>query len=177
MVGEDLKMSKILVREAFENAIKVNAAIGGSTNFIVHLLAIAGRAGVELDLDDFDRLGSHLPLLVNLMPSGKYLMEDFYYAGGLPVVIQELADQLHMDALTVTGKTLGANIAGTVCHDRDVIAPLDQPLIAEAGLAVLRGNLCEGGAIIKPSAASPKLMQHRGQAVVFETIEDYHERI
>ena len=177
MVGEDLKMSKILVREAFENSIKVNAAIGGSTNFIVHLLAIAGRVGVELDLDDFDRLGSHLPLLVNLMPSGKYLMEDFYYAGGLPVVIQELADQLHMDALTVTGKTLGENIAGNVCHDRDVIAPLDQPLIAEAGLAVLRGNLCEGGAIIKPSAASPELMQHRGQAVVFATIEDYHERI
>jgi len=177
MVHEDLKLSNILVREAFENSIKVNAAIGGSTNFIVHLLAIAGRVGVELDLDDFDRLGSQLPLLVNLMPAGKYLMEDFYYAGGLPVVIQELQDQLYMDALTVTGKSLGENIAGTVCHNRDVIAALDKPLIEAAGLAVLRGNLCEGGSIIKPSAASPELMQHRGRAVVFKTIEDYNERI
>ena len=177
MVHEDLKLSSILGRAAFENSIKVNAAIGGSTNFIVHLLAIAGRVGVELDLDDFDRLGSQLPLLVNLMPAGKYLMEDFYYAGGLPVVIQELQDQLHMDAPTVTGKSLGDNIAGTVCYNRDVIAALDKPLIEAAGLAVLRGNLCANGAIIKPSAASPELMQHRGRAVVFKTIEDYNERI
>ncbi|MBT6623896.1 MAG: dihydroxy-acid dehydratase [Gemmatimonadetes bacterium] len=177
MVNEDLKMSDILVREAFENSIKVNAAIGGSTNFIVHLLAIAGRVGIELNLDDFDRLGSQLPLLVNLMPAGKYLMEDFYYAGGLPVIIQELKDELYMDALTVTGKSLGENIEGTVCYDRDVIAPMEKPLIEAAGLAVLRGNLCEGGSIIKPSAATPELMQHRGRAVVFETIEDYNERI
>lgn len=177
MVAEDLVMSKILVREAFENSIKVNAAIGGSTNFIVHLLAIAGRIGVQLELDDFDRLGSHLPLLVNLMPSGKYLMEDFYYAGGLPVVIDELRNELDLDVATVTGKSLGENNEGVVCYNRDVIAPLDKPLIEAAGLAVLRGNLCEDGAIIKPSAASPELMQHRGKAVVFETIEDYHERI
>ena len=177
MVKENLKMSDILVREAFENSIKVNAAIGGSTNFIVHLLAIAGRVGIELNLDDFDRLGSQLPLLVNLMPAGKYLMEDFYYAGGLPVIIQELNDELYMDALTVTGKSLGENIEGTVCYDHDVIAPMEKPLIEAAGLAVLRGNLCEGGSIIKPSAATPELMQHRGRAVVFETIEDYNERI
>ena len=177
MVKENLKMSDILVREAFENSIKVNAAIGGSTNFIVHLLAIAGRVGIELNLDDFDRLGSQLPLLVNLMPAGKYLMEDFYYAGGLPVIIQELKDELYMDALTVTGKSLCENIEGTVCYDRDVIAPMEKPLIEAAGLAVLRGNLCEGGSIIKPSAATPELMQHRGRALVFETIEDYNERI
>ena len=153
MVREDLKMSAILGRAAFENAIKVNAAIGGSTNFVVHLLALAGRVGVELSLDDFDRLGSALPLLVNLMPAGKYLMEDFYYAGGLPVVIQELKDSLDLNALTATGKSLGENVAGAVCYNRDVIASLDAPLIEAAGLAVLRGNLCEDGAIIKPSAA------------------------
>jgi dihydroxy-acid dehydratase len=177
MVGENLVMSDILVREAFENAIVVNAVIGGSTNFTVHLLALAGRVGVKVELDDFDRLGSHLPLLVNLMPSGKYLMEDFYYAGGLPVIIQELKDELHMGAKTVTGKSLGEDVAGAECYNRDVIAPLDKPLIEAAGLAVLRGNLCEDGAIIKPSAATPELMQHRGRAVVFATIEDYDERI
>jgi dihydroxy-acid dehydratase len=177
MAREGLALSKILTRLAFENAIRVNAAVGGSSNFVVHLLALAGRAGVPLDLDDFDRLGSRMPLLVNLMPSGQYLMEDFYYAGGLPVVIQELKDYLHLDALTVNGKTLGENTAGAPCYNREVIASIDQPLKEEAGLAVLRGNLCENGAIIKPSAASPHLMQHRGRAVVFETIEDYHERI
>ena len=177
MVREDLKMSDILGRAAFDNAIKINAAIGGSTNCVVHLLALAGRVGVELSLDDFDRLGSELPLLVNLMPAGKYLMEDFYYAGGLPVVIQELKDSLDLDALTATGKSLGENVAGSACYNRDVIVPLAAPLIEAAGLAVLRGNLCADGAIIKPSAASPKLMQHRGRAVVFATIEDYHERI
>jgi L-arabonate dehydrase len=177
MVREGLVMSKILTRKAFENAIRVNAAVGGSSNFVVHLLALAGRVGVPLELADFDRLGSRLPLLVNLMPSGKYLMEDFYYAGGLPVVIQELKEVLHLDALTVTGKSLGENTAGAPCYNREVIACLEQPLQEEAGLAVLYGNLCEQGAIIKPSAASPHLMQHRGRAVVFETIEDYHERI
>ena len=177
MVHEDLRISKVLTREAFENAIRVNAAVGGSTNFVVHLLALAGRVGVELDLADFDRLGSHLPLLVNLMPSGQYLMEDFYYAGGLPVVIQELKEHLHLDALTVNGKTLGENTQNAPCYNREVITTADKPVIEEAGIAVLRGNLCEDGAIIKPSAASPELMRHRGRAVVFETIEDYHERI
>jgi dihydroxy-acid dehydratase len=177
MVREGLVISKILTRKAFENAIRVNAAVGGSSNFVVHLLALAGRVGVPLELADFDRLGSRLPLLVNLMPSGKYLMEDFYYAGGLPVVIQELKEVLHMDALTVTGKSIGENTVGAPCYNREVIACIEQPLQEEAGLAVLYGNLCEQGAIIKPSAASPHLMQHRGRAVVFETIEDYHERI
>lgn len=176
-VQEDLRPSKILKRENFENAIMINAAIGGSTNFVVHLLAIAGRAGVELTVDDFDRLGSHQPLLVNLMPSGKYLMEDFYYAGGLPSVIQELKDRLHLDALTVTGHSIGKNTEEVPCYNRDVIASVDQPLIEEAGIAVLKGNLCENSAIIKLSAASPELMQHRGKAVVFEDIDDYHERI
>ncbi len=177
MVKEDLRPSQILTRENFENAIMVNAAIGGSTNFVVHLLAIAGRVGVDLSLDDFDRLGSGLPLLVNLMPSGQYLMEDFYYAGGVPVVVQELKEHLHMDAPTVTGKSIGENTAGVVCHNRDVIATVEQPLIERSGIAVLKGNLAEQGAIIKPSAASPELMQHRGPAVVFEDIDDYHARI
>jgi dihydroxy-acid dehydratase len=177
MVKEDLRPSQILRRENFENAIMLNAAIGGSTNFVVHLLAIAGRAGVELSLDDFDRLGSHLPLLVNLMPSGQYLMEDFYYAGGLPVVMQELKEHLHMDARTVTGRSFGENTSGAVCYNRDVIASIEQPVKSEAGIAVIKGNLAESGAIIKPSAASPELMQHRGPAVVFEDIDDYHARI
>ena len=177
MVREDLRLSKILTRQAFENAIMVNAGIGGSTNFVVHLLAIAGRVGVELCLEDFDRLGSHLPLLVKLIPSGKYLMQDFYYAGAMPVLMQSMSHLLHLDALTVSGKTVGENIATAQCYNRDVIATADAPLIPEAGIAVLKGNLCEKGAIIKPSAASPALMQHRGRAVVFTNVEDYHARI
>jgi dihydroxy-acid dehydratase len=179
MVEENLTISKVLTREAFENAIRVNAAIGGSTNFIIHLLAIAGRVGVELDLKDFDDLGSRIPLLVNLMPSGKYLMEDFYYAGGLPVVLQEMKEHLNLGAMTVTGKTVGENIedAGCTCYNSEVIACIDKPLIKEAGIAVLKGNLCEDGAVIKPAAATPALMQHRGRAVVFESIEDYHARV
>ena len=178
MVKEKLRLSQILTREAFENAIKVNAAVGGSTNFIIHLTAIAGRIGVPLSLEDFDRLGSRIPLLLNLMPSGKYLMEDFYYAGGLPVILQELKDLLHMDAITVTGKTHRENIAGiSTCYNREVIAAFESPLIPEAGIAVLKGNLSLSGAVIKPSAATPALMQHRGKAVVFENIEDYHARI
>ena len=177
MVREDLRPSRILGRPAFENAIRVNAAIGGSTNFVVHLLALAGRAGVELSLDDFDALGSHLPLLVDLMPSGRYLMEDFYYAGGLPVVIRELEPLLHMDALTVTGRSLAEDTAGASGHDREVIRPFGDPVQEEAGIAVLRGNLAEDGAIIKPSAATPELLQHRGRAVVFEDIEDLQARI
>ncbi|MBM3276738.1 MAG: dihydroxy-acid dehydratase [Candidatus Handelsmanbacteria bacterium] len=177
MVREDLRLSRILTRRAFENAIKVNAAIGGSTNFVVHLLAIAGRIGVPLSLEDFDRLGSHLPLLANLMPSGQYLMEDFFYAGGLPALIAELGEELDQGALTVTGRTLAENNAGAQCYNREVIASRDQPIKRAAGIAVLRGNLCPDGAIIKPSAASPHLMKHRGRAVVFADIEDYHARL
>lgn len=177
MVKEDLKLSKILKREAIENAIVVNAAVGGSTNFVMHLLAIAGRIGVELDLEDFDRIGGNIPLLANLKPSGKYLMEDFYYAGGLPVVIKELKKYLHNTAITVNGKSIGDNNIAPVCYNEDVIATIDKPLQENAGIAVLKGNLCVDGAIIKPSAASPTLMKHRGPAVVFETMEDYHERI
>lgn len=178
MVKEDLRLSKILTREAFENAIKVNAAVGGSTNFIIHLLAIAGRIGVKLELDDFDKLGSNIPLLLNLMPSGKYLMEDFYYAGGLPVILNELKEHLHMNALTVTGKSHKENIRDNcTCYNAEVIAPISDPLIKEAGIAVLKGNLAADGAVVKPSAATPALMKHRGRAVVFETIEDYHARV
>lgn len=177
MVKEDLRLSKVLTREAFENAILVNAAVGGSTNFIIHLLAIAGRIGVPLTLDDFDRLGSRLPLLVNLMPSGAFLMEDFYYAGGVPAVMRELEGVLRASAMTVTGKTVADNIAGAPCHDRKVIAPIAAPLQPAAGTAVLRGNLCPDGAVIKPSAASPRLLKHRGRAVVFEDIDDYHARV
>jgi L-arabonate dehydrase len=177
MVKEDLKLSKILTRKAFENSIVVNAAVGGSTNFILHLLAIAGRIGVELKLEDFDTIGSNIPLLVNLKPSGQYLMEDFFYAGGLPVVIRELKKHLHTDAITVNGKTIGENNDAPICYNQDVIATIDKPLQQCAGIAVLKGNLCEQGAVIKPSAASKELMKHKGAAVVFENIEDYHQRI
>ena len=177
MVREDLRMSRIVTREALENAIRVVGAIGGSTNSVVHLLAIAGRLGVDLSLEDWDRLGCDIPCIVNLMPSGRYLMEDFYYAGGLPAVIRELGGVIHRDALTVNGRTIGENTAGAPCHDRDVIRTLDAPLTPTGGLAVLKGNLCPDGAIIKPSAASPGLMRHRGRAVVFEHVEDLHERI
>ena len=178
MVRENLTIDKILTREAFENAIKVNAAVGGSSNFIIHLTAIAGRIGVDLKLDDFDDLGSKIPLLLNLMPSGKYLMEDYYYAGGLPVILHELRKELHQNVITVTGKNHHENIQGTTdCYNSDVIATMDQPLIVEAGCVVVKGNLAANGAVIKPSAASPALMQHTGRAVVFESIEDYHARI
>jgi L-arabonate dehydrase len=177
MVKEDLKLSRILTRETFENAIIVNAAIGGSTNFIIHLLAIAGRIGVELRLEDFDIVGGKIPLLVNLKPSGKYLMEDFFYAGGLPVVIKELKKYLHSDSITVNGKTISENNTKPTCYNQDVIATIDGPLQENAGIAILKGNLCENGAVIKPTAATKELMKHRGRAVVFETMEDYHERI
>jgi L-arabonate dehydrase len=177
MVKEDLKLSKILTRKAFENSIVVNAGVGGSTNLIIHLLAIAGRIGVELKLEDFDLIGSKIPLLVNLKPSGKYLMEDFFYAGGLPVVIKELKKQLHNDAITVNGKSIGDNNQSPVCYNQDVIATIDNPFQENAGIAVLKGNLCEQGAIIKPSAATKNLMKHHGPAIVFETMEDYHQRI
>ncbi|MBX2953710.1 MAG: dihydroxy-acid dehydratase [Leadbetterella sp.] len=178
MVRENLTIDKILTREAFENAIKVNAAVGGSSNLIIHLLAIAGRVGVELNLEDFDHLGSRIPLLVNLMPSGKYLMEDFYYAGGLPVVLDQLRNELHENVVTVTGKSHHENIgSGQECYNTDVIAPWSAPIQAEAGIVVVKGNLAENGAVLKPSAATPALMNHTGRAVVFESIEDYHARI
>jgi L-arabonate dehydrase len=177
MVREEMRLSRILTRQAFENAIRVNAAVGGSTNVLIHLLAIAGRIGVELVLKDFDTLGSDIPLLVNLMPSGKYLMEDFFYAGGLPVVMKELGDILHQNAMTANGRTVRDNYSDAECYNRDVIASLNTPLKEKAGIAVLRGNLCPNGAVIKPSAASPALMRHRGRAVVFENMEDYHARI
>jgi dihydroxy-acid dehydratase len=177
MVREDLVMSKILTREAFENAIRVNVAIGGSTNAVVHLLALAGRVGIPLALDDFDQCGHGMPLLVDLMPSGRFLMEDFYYAGGIPAVIRELGDLLHRGALTVTGRTLGENVEGAPCWNREVIRTVAQPLQANAGIAVLRGNLSPDGAVIKPSAATPSLMRHRGRAVVFENIEHFKARV
>lgn len=177
MVKEDLTMSKILTRQAFENAIRVNAAIGGSTNAVVHLLAIAGRMGVPLTLEDWDKIGSEIPCLLNLQPSGEYLMEDLYYAGGIPAVIRELGQWIHQEALTVNGASIGANNAEAECYDRKVIMPLDIPFKDKAGIAVLKGNLAPDGAIIKPSASTPSLLVHRGRAVVFENIEDLHARI
>ncbi len=177
MVNEDLKMSKILKRESFLNAIKINAAVGGSTNFIVHLMAIARRMEVDLKLDDFDEHGSNIPLLVNLMPSGDHFMEDFYYAGGLPVVIKEMSKHLDSDVITANGKTLVENNENAECFNRDVIASIDEPFQENSGTTVVRGNLCPEGAVIKTSAASPELMQHKGRAVVFEGIEDYKARI
>ena len=177
MVQEDLRISRILTRQAFENAIRVNAAIGGSSNFVLHMLAIAGRVGVPLTLDDFDRVGHDLPLLVDIQPSGKFLMEDFYYAGGVPAVVRELADVIHRDALTVNGKTMGENTADAPCWNREVIHERAKPIRERAGLAIVRGNLAPNGAVIKPSAATPSLLKHRGRAVVFESIEDFKARI
>ena len=177
MVKEDLKPSDILTREAFENAIRVNAAIGGSTNFVVHLLAIANRIGVELKLEDFHVNSAGIPLLANLQPSGKYFMEDFYYAGGLPVIIKALGDKLHQHLKTANGNTVAQNCVDARSYTEDVIADLKHPFKVETGLAVVFGNLCENGAVIKPSAASKHLMKHTGPAVVFENIEDYHARV
>lgn len=175
LVEHDVTPDKIMTRAAFENAIRVNAAIGGSTNAVVHLLAIAGRLGVPLALDDFDTLARDVPTLVNLQPSGKYLMEDFCYAGGLPAVMRELGGLLHAGALTVTRKTVGENVGDAPCWNRDVIMPLGQPFQeAGTGTAVLRGNLAPDGAVIKQSAASPHLLKHRGRAVVFDSPEAYH---
>jgi L-arabonate dehydrase len=179
MVKEDLRMSKILTRKAFENAIRTNAAIGGSTNAVIHLLAIAGRIGVPLKLEDFDRLGSELPCLLNLQPSGSFLMEDFFYAGGLPAILREMGESgaLEHDALTVNGKTIWENVADAPCWKREVIHEFKSPFKEHAGIVVLRGNLAPDGAVIKPSAASPHLLKHRGRAVVFENYEDFHGRI
>lgn len=179
MVKQDLKPSDILTRQAFENAIRTNGAIGGSTNAVIHLLALAGRVGVDLTLDDWDRVGRDVPTVVNLMPSGKYLMEEFFYAGGLPVVIRRLgeAGMLHRDAITVSGRPIWEEVKDVRNWNEDVILPVDKALTPQGGIAVLRGNLAPDGAVLKPSAATPSLMVHRGRAVVFEDIDDYKARI
>lgn len=179
MVHEDLRLSRILTRQAFENAIRANAAVGGSTNAVIHLLAIAGRVGVPLSLDDWDHIGRKVPTLVDLMPSGRYLMEDFFYAGGLPAVLRQLGehDLLHKDALTVNGKTVWDNSKDAPNWNPEVIRDFEHPLVAHGGVAVVRGNLAPDGAVLKPSAATAALMRHRGRAVVFKNIEDYHQRI
>ena len=177
MVKENLRLTDVLTRQAFENAIITNAAIGGSTNFIIHLLAIAGRIGIDLKLDDFDKLSANIPLIANLQPSGKYFMEDLYYAGGLPAVMKELDKVLHRDCITVNGKTVKENYDGAEIYNQDVIASADKPFNPLSGVAILKGNLCENGAVMKPSAASPALMKHTGKAIVFEDIDDYKKRI
>ena len=179
MVRDDLRITQILTRHAFENAICVNGAVGGSTNAVIHLLAIAGRVGLQVTLDDWDHLGRDVPTLVDLMPSGRFLMEDFYYAGGLPAVIRTLGENnlIHRDALTVNGKTIWENCQAAPNWNPEVIRPSEKPLATHGGIVVLRGNLAPDGAVLKPSAASPHLMRHRGRAVVFEDIEHYQERI
>ena len=180
MAHEDLRLSRILTREAFENAIRTNAAIGGSTNAVIHLKAIAGRIGVNLDLDDWTRLGKGTPTVVDLQPSGRFLMEEFYYAGGLPAVLRRLGEANllpHPGALTVNGRSLWDNVADAPLYNDEVIRPLDKPLVPDGGICVLRGNLAPRGAVLKPSAASPQLLQHRGRAVVFENLEHYKARI
>ncbi len=179
MVREDVRLSQILTREAFENAIRVNGAVGGSTNAVIHLLAMAGRIGVPLTLDDWDQLGKDVPTLVDLMPSGRFLMEDLYYAGGVPAVMRSLAEHhlLHRDVLTVNGQTMWENVKDAPNYNTEVIREFDKPLVKSGGIAVLRGNLVPDGAVLKPSAASPHLMKHRGPAVVFETIEHYKARV
>ena len=177
MVKENLALSKILTREAFENAIMVNAAIGGSTNFVIHLLAIAGRIGVDLNLHDFDKHSQGIPLLANIQPSGENYMEDLYYSGGLPAVMKEMNAIIHNDAITVNGKTLGENCSKSAVYDRNIISTMDAPFKPESGIIVVTGNLAPNGAVIKPSAACHALLKHSGKAVVFENIEDYHARI
>ena len=177
MVWEDLKPSDFLTAQSFDNAVTTVLALGGSTNAVVHLIAMARRAGVRLDLDQFDALARKTPLLANIRPSGKYLMEDFYYAGGLRALLARLGGLLHQDAMTVNGKTLGANIAGAKVFDDDVILPLEAPLVAKDSLAVLRGNLAPDGAVIKPPAAEPRLHRHSGKAVVFADYNDMAKRI
>jgi len=177
MAREDIRLSSILTRNAFENAIRVLGAIGGSTNTVLHLIAIAGRLGVPLVLQDFDRLTADVPLLVDLQPSGKFLMEDLHYAGGLPAVMRELAPLLHVQAGTNWGQPIGASFESAECHNREVIRTLAAPANSVSGIWVLKGNLCPNGAVMKPSAASRALFSHRGRAVVFESIEDLHARI
>ncbi len=180
MLNEDLRLSKILTRQAFENAIRINAAVGGSTNAVIHLKAIAGRIGVELSLDDWTLFGRNAPTLLDLQPSGRFLMEDFYYAGGLPAIIRRLGEANllpHPDALTANGQTIWENTKDAPIHNDEVIRTLDNALTHDGGICVLRGNLAPGGAVLKPSAATPSLLHHRGRAVVFENLEHYKERI
>ena len=177
LVAAGTRPSAIMTRDAFENAIRTLHAIGGSTNAVIHLMAIAGRLGVDLPLDVFDTLAASTPLLTNVKPSGAYLMEDFYYAGGLPAVHAQIADLLHLDALTVTGRTLGEAIRGASIVNEDVIRPRDKQILAGGSLAILRGSLCPDGAVLKVSAASPRLLQHEGRAVVFHDVDDLHARI
>lgn len=177
LVHNDVRMSDIMTRQAFENAVVVNGAIGGSSNAVLHLLAIAGRLGVELSLDDWDALGRDVPCLLDLKPSGRYLMEDFFYAGGLPALMQRISDRLNLDSQTVDGVTLDELISGAESHSDEVIRPTSDPLTQQGGIVVLRGNLAPGGAVLKPSAASNSLMQHRGKAVVFSSAEDFRARI
>jgi len=177
MVIEDLKPSDLMTRDSFENAILTLAAVGGSTNAVVHLLAIAGRLGVSLDLADFDRIGSRVPLLANLQPSGKYLMEDFHRAGGLSAIFKQLEPMLKSSAITVTGNSITQTIGIGEIYDASVISTFDAPLKPEAGIAILQGNLAPDGAVIKPAAASRRLLKHSGPAVVFDSIEDFHRRI
>jgi dihydroxy-acid dehydratase len=177
MVNNGVTISQILTRKAFENGVKVNGAIGGSTNAVVHLLALAGRLGVKFSLEDWDLLGRDVPCLVDLKPSGRFLMEEFFDAGGLPVVMKRIADKLNLDALSVGGTTIGEAVARAESYNDEVIRPLDKPLTEQGGIVVLKGNLAPNGAIIKPSAASPKLMKHRGKAVVFESNADLRARI
>ncbi len=177
MVHEDLRLSKVLTKKNFENGIIANAAVGGSTNAVVHLLAIAGRAGIDLTLDDFDRVGGQIPCIVNCMPSGKYLIEDLAYAGGLPAVMNRIQDMMHADAPTVMGCPISDYWKDAEVYNDDVIRPLDNPLRERAGIRVLKGNLSPNGAVIKPSAASEHLLAHEGPAYVFETIEDMKAKI
>ena len=177
MVWDDITPSKIMTREAIENAITVDMAIGGSTNAVVHLLALAGRLGLDLKLDEFDRISTRTPCIVNVKPSGEYLMEDLFAAGGIPAVMKEVMPLLHGDAMTANGKTVAENVASAECYNRDVIRPYDQPLSTEGGTAILRGNLAPNGAVIKPTAASPHLLQHRGTAYVFETYQQMRAEI
>ena len=179
LVKHDVVMSQIVTRQALENAVRVNAGIGGSTNAVIHLIALARRLGLELSLADWDKLGRGVPCLLDIMPSGHFLMEDFFEAGGLPAIIRELGehDLLHKDALTVNGRTLWENNQHAPCWNREVIHQFDTPLKPNGGIAVLKGNLAPDGAVLKPSAASPALIKHTGRAVVFESIEDLHARI
>ncbi|MDC4358408.1 dihydroxy-acid dehydratase [Acinetobacter baumannii] len=180
MVHEDLRLSKILTKEAFENAIKVNAAIGGSTNAVIHLKAIAGRIGVDLQLDDWNRVGRGMPTIVDLQPSGRFLMEEFYYSGGLPAVIRRMGEANllpHPQALTVNGQTIWENCQQSPIYNDEVIRKIDNPIRQDGGMCILRGNLAPKGAVLKPSAATPELMKHRGRAVVFENFDDYKARI
>ncbi|EPF6143369.1 dihydroxy-acid dehydratase [Acinetobacter baumannii] len=180
MVHEDLRLSKILTKEAFENAIKVNAAIGGSTNAVIHLKAIAGRIGVDLQLDDWNRVGRGMPTIVDLQPSGRFLMEEFYYSGGLPAVIRRMGEANflpHPQALTVNGQTIWENCQQSPIYNDEVIRKIDNPIRQDGGMCILHGNLAPKGAVLKPSAATPELMKHRGRAVVFENFDDYKSRI